>query len=323
VPSGPLHLAVENGAIYVVSSPTTEPGQGGPPPVGLLTKVANGRQTTLVKVNGGEVAGVSVQHGRVSYTTSSRAFVGARQLTSGGSVSIGNTLAFEKSHNPDGKVHYGFQGLSASCIKQLPPSPEGPRPYTGIIDSHPYSILDTGAKRFIADAAGNDILQVTPSGLKTLAVLPTTPVPVSAAAAKANHLPACVAGHTYLFEAVPTDVELGPDGLLYVSALTAASEITGASGAVYTVNPNTGAVRTLATGLAGATGVAVTGNGTVYVAELFGNRISRLVNGHAQPFLKVGSPADVEWDQSTTPGSLYASTDVFNPHGGTVLRIQP
>jgi hypothetical protein len=249
--------------------------------------------------------------------------VGARQLTKGGSVSLGNTLSFEKSHNPDGKVHYGFQGLSASCIKQLPPTKEGPRPYTGIIDSHPYSILDTGPRRFIADAAGNDILQVTTHGLRTLAVLPTTPVVATAAIVKAGKLPKCVTGHTYLFEPVPTDIELGPDGLLYVSALTAASEITQSSGKVYTVNPNTGAVRTIASNLAGATGVAVTGNGTVYVAELFGNRISRIANGHVTPFLKVGSPADVEWDQTTTPGSLYATTDVFNPHGGELIRIQP
>ena len=145
----------------------------------------------------------------------------------------------------------------------------------------------------------------------------------TAAIVKGGHLPKCVTGHTYLFEPVPTDIELGPDGLLYVSALTAASELIPTSGKVYTVNPNTGAVRTIASGLAGATGVAVTGNGTVYVAELFGNRISRLVNGHAVPVLKVGSPADVEWDQSTTPGSLYATTDVFNPHGGTIIRIAP
>ena len=34
VPPGPLHLAVENGAFYVVSASTGEPGQGGPPPTG-------------------------------------------------------------------------------------------------------------------------------------------------------------------------------------------------------------------------------------------------------------------------------------------------
>jgi hypothetical protein len=320
VPQGPLHLAVENGAFYVVSASTAEEG---PPGTGLLTKVANGHQTTLVSVPNGEVAGVSVQHGRISYTTSSQAFVGARQLTSGGSVSIGNTLAFEKSHNPDGNVSYAFQGLSKSCINQLPKSPGGPRPYNGIIDSHPYSILDTGAKRFIADAAGNDILQVTSNGLKKLAVLPPFAIKVTADLAKAQHLPPCVAGHNYRFEPVPTDIELGPDGMLYATALTAAVFLGAPAGEVFQINPNTGATKLYASGFQGATGLAVTGNGTIYVAELFGNRISRVVNGHPTPFLAVNQPGDVEWDQSTKPGSLYATVNVLNPKAGTLLRIQP
>jgi hypothetical protein len=324
---GPLHLAADGGVIYVGSSPTGEPGSGGPPPVGPLFKFQNGHKSVLTTVKGGGVEGISVQNGRISYTTSiftakgKPVFVGARELTKGGSVSLGNTLAYEKAHNPDKSVIYGFQGLTKSCIKQLPKQ-NGPLPaYHGIVDSHPYSITDSGGKRFIADAAGNDILQVTSSGLKTVAVLPPTPIQVTAGIAKGAHLPACVAGHTYVFEPVPTDIEMGPDGLLYVSALTAAAEIGAPAGMVYSVNPDSGAVKVVAGGLNGATGLAVTGNGTIYVAELFGNRISRIVNGHPQPFLAVPLPADVEWDQSTTPGSLYATTNALNPKGGDLIHI--
>lgn len=322
VPTGPLHLAVDNGAFYVVSANTAE---SGPPGTGLLTKVAKGHQTTLVTVPNGEVAGVSAQGGRISYTTSSQAFIGARVLVKGGgNVPIGYTLAYEKKHNPDGNVHYGFQGLSKSCIQQLPPGNEGPRPYTGIIDSHPYSILDTGSTRYVADAASNDILQVTPSGLKLVAVLPSTPLKATPAVVKAAHLPKCVTGHTYLWEPVPTDIERGPNGLLYVSALTAESVDVGIpAGKVYTVNPHTGAVREIASGLDAATGVAVTGNGTVYVTELMGNRIDKIVNGHVVPVLSVKNPADIEWDRSTTPRSLYATVDVFNPNGGRLIRVTP
>lgn len=321
---GPLHLAVDQGAVYVASSPTGEPGSGGPPPMGALTEFKNGTKTKLLTVKGGEVAGVSVNDGRISYTTSvatakgAPIFVGARQLTKTGSFSLGSTLAYEKAHNPDKSLNYGFQGLPASCIKQLPPTEEGPRPYKGIVDSHPYSITDNGGKRFIADAAGNDILQVTPSGLSLVAVLPQTPIVATAALAKGGHLPACVVGHTYLFESVPTDIELGPDGLLYVSALTAASELGVPAGMVYSVDPNTGAVKVVATGLAGATGLAVTGNGTIYVAELFGNRISKIVNGHPQFFLAEPTPADIEW---AAPGSLYATVNALNPKGGELIHI--
>jgi hypothetical protein len=318
VPHGPLHVAVENGTFYVVSANTAE---SGPPGTGLLTKVANGHQTTLVSVPNGEVAGVSVRNGRISYTTSSPAFVGARQLTKGGSVSIGNTLAFEKSHDPDHNVSYAFQGLSKSCLSQLPKSPGGPRPYSGIIESHPYSILDTGATRFIADAAGNDVLQVTSNGLRTLAVLPPFAIKVTAGIAKAQHLPPCVIGHNYRFEPVPTDIEIGPGGLLYVSALTAAVFAGAPAGEVFTLNPRTGALKLYASGFQGATGVAVTGNGTVYVAELFGNRISRVENGHPVPFLSVNQPGDVEWGQK--PGLLYATTNVLNPKHGDLIRILP
>jgi hypothetical protein len=320
VPTGPLHLAIDRGAFYVVSASTAE---SGPPGTGLLTKVANGHQTVLVTVPNGEVAGVSANRGRISYTTSSQAFVGARVLLKDGrNVPIGYTLAYEKKHNPDAKVNYGFQGLSKWCIKQLPPGNAGPGPYTGIIDSHPYSILDTGSTRYIADAASNDILQQTPSGLKLVTVLPPTPMKATPALVKAAHLPKCVTGHTYLWEPVPTDIEMGPDGLLYVSALTAESVDVGVpAGKVYTVNPKTGAVREIASGLNAATGVAVAGNGTVYVAELMGNRIDKIVNGHVVPLVSVPNPADVEWDPHTSPHSVYATVNVFNPKGGELVRI--
>ncbi len=99
--------------------------------------------------------------------------------------------------------------------------------------------------------------------------MPPTPVTITADAAAANQLPACTVGLTYKFEPVPTDVELGPDGWLYVSSLPGGPEdpSLGANGRVYKVNPKSGKVKLLAGGFISTVDVAVANNGDVYVAE--------------------------------------------------------
>ena len=78
-------------------------------------------------------------------------------------------------------------------------------------------------------------------------------------------VPACVAGHEYAFEPVPTDVELGPDGWLYVSSLPGGPEdpSLGARGAVFRVSPWTGHVRLWAEDILSPTGIAVSDSGDV------------------------------------------------------------
>ena len=99
-------------------------------------------------------------------------------------------------------------------------------------------------------------------------------------------------------EPVPTDVELGNDGWLYVTTLPGGPEdpSLGARGAVYRVNPTTGEVQLYASGFAGATGLAVAPNGTVFVAELFGNQVSVITKrGEVSTFADLPSPAGIEW----------------------------
>src|SRR4029450_3789544 len=91
--------------------------------------------------------------------------------------------------------------------------------------------------------------------IRTLAVLPSQPLKITEDIAHAQGLPDCVIGVTYRFEAVPTDVEVGRDGYLYVTTLPGGPEdpSLGARGKVYRVNPRNGHIKLVATGFAGGT----------------------------------------------------------------------
>jgi hypothetical protein len=233
---------------------------------------------------------------------------------------ITSTLDHEQSKNPDAGQKYGMFGLSDDCAASLPPD-AGLVPYQGIVDSHPYAITTVHGGWLIADAGGNDILFVDWRGrVKTIAVLPPqAPVTVSAEAAQANQLPPCVVGAKFVAEPVPTDVEVGPGGWLYVSTLPGGPEdpSLGARGSVYKVNPWSGRSKLVATGFAGATNLAVSPWGTVYVSELFGNQISKVVGNHGVPVVQVPSPAALEW----FGGKLVAGIDAFA--SGKIVTITP
>ncbi|HEY1738572.1 MAG TPA: ScyD/ScyE family protein [Acidimicrobiia bacterium] len=303
--AGPLQFAVGANGNFVVGQDFA----------GTLTVANASSRKDVVSRPGKEIAAVDVTDGAIVFggggTETKPASTLERRSDSGKVQVVADLLGFEKSHNPDHVNTYGFvPRLSQSCASQWPTKQQGPPTYTGIIDSHAYSVRVTHAGYFVGDAAGNDILLVQPSGaIRVVSVLPPQPHTITAAEAKANHAPACVAGHTYDFEPVPTDVEMGNDGYLYVSTLPGGPEgpSLGARGSVYKVNPSTGAAQRLATGLAGAVNVAVTPSGQVYATELFGGAIDHIVNGHAVRIATVKDPAGLEYAN----GKLYVSWDVM------------
>jgi len=191
------------------------------------------------------------------------------------------------------------------------------QPYTGIVESNPYKVATLNPFSYaVADAAGNSIVQVSVGrDPRTVAVLPGVPQRITPAAAVQNGLPLCTIGRIYTSEPVPTDVEVGPDGFWYVSSLPGAPELPN-TGSVFRVNPNTGAVNVVARGFSGATDLAVADDGTIYVAELFGNRISSISNGVVSTVVDVFSPGAVEIGPD---GTLYATTGVFGPSGSVVV----
>jgi hypothetical protein len=77
-----------------------------------------------------------------------------------------------------------------------------------------------------------------------------------------------------------------------------------------------GTVTLIASGFAGATDLAISPAGTIYVAELFGDRISLVNNGAPEPLVALRTPAAIEW----AAGALYATTT--NAFGsGAVVKI--
>lgn len=352
--SGPLGLAVApDGTVYVAQA-FGDPENGVP---STLDRVEDdGTLTTVASSMDGEIAGpdaMSPGNGRakLTYVTTGGneqgPFAGLRWVRPSGRLSkVADLLAHEENENPDGDVHYGFSDLPADCAEQVedPPIFGGGEGYSGIVESHPYATaVGADGTRYVADAAGNTVLKVTRSNrVSTLAVLPPQEITVTAEMIEALNesieqanegappeeqlalIPDCVEGHVHAFEAVPTDVEIGPDGQLYVSTLPGGPEdpSLGARGSVYKVNPRTGRAVQVATGFLGATNLAVAPNGDIYVAELFGGKISKAGEDGPETVAEVPFPAAVEF----AGGKLYATIDAFGfatPDGGSLVTITP
>lgn len=318
--AGPLQLDVSpQGRVFVSQSFA-----------GLLSRIQNGKARTVVGEPGIEIAGVAVRRRTIAYTTTTSddngALVSARlrvlDRDSGRTTTLANLKRYEARHNPDAHRRYGILGLDESCASQLPPD-AGLLPYEGIVESHPYAVAKAPAGGwYVADAAGNDVVRVGPRGhIRTVWVGRPQRTEVTAAAAEALKLPACVAGATYVAEPVPTDVEVSRSGRLFVSLLPGGPESPdlGARGSVVSIDPATGRSHVKASGFLGATNVALGGHHRIYVTELFGNKVSVIrPNGHVRTVVDLPSPAAVE----THRRKMYVAYDVFGPKAAVaqVLR---
>ncbi|MFP3714056.1 ScyD/ScyE family protein [Puerhibacterium sp. TATVAM-FAB25] len=295
---------------------------------GLLTAVHHGGRTHTVYSSPGDeaVSGVSYDDGAVTF-----AQVGAKQevwrlavdrngRADGKPRLVADTGRYERRNNPDRRVVYGFRDTPRSCLRQLPK--DFPGRYHGKVDSNPYATARSGSTTYIADAGGNDILAVNRDGrIRTVAVLPAQPTVVTRDAARELKLPRCVVGETYWFEPVPTDVEVGPRGHLYVSTLPGGPEddSLGARGAVYRIDPRDGDTDRIARGFAGASNLAVSPHGTVYVTELFGDKITQVTHRGKSTFVRADEPAAVEWTHRGLLATINALTEERGPADGELV----
>ncbi|WP_068400480.1 ScyD/ScyE family protein [Kribbia dieselivorans] len=230
---------------------------------------------------------------------------------------FGDIAAHEASANPDQVNTYGIIAGSNPCaVAILGQLTGGEATYTGQLDTNPYAVARQGNHRhgrwLVADAGGNAVLAVSNTGkVSTALVLPPQPVTLTADMATALETEfgapagsmACLAGVTYAFEPVPTDVEVDQHGNLWISTLPGGPEspALGARGSVYKYSPRSGSLTKVATGFLGATDLAVHPDGTVYVTNLFGGKVSKVKNGKVSTAATIERPLAVE----VKGGKLY------------------
>ena len=309
----PFNIHVASNGIYVAD--------GGPGIVGKIRR--DGSIRTLVRDAPG-ASGVAYKHGRLAWTTTvtnEETFentASALHIRSRHGTVHANTLRFERRHNPDQVRTYGIDHPTQCQREGLGPQVK----YRGLVDSHAYSVASWRGKWLVADAGANNLLVVDRRGhMRNLAVLPRQPVTITAESAAALGLdPECFDGVTYNFESVPTDVEVGRNGWIYVTTLPGGPEgpELGARGAVYKINPWSGATRLVARGFAGATNLAIGNNGRLFVSELFGGRISMIVRGRIQEYVELPGAVAVD----SRRHGLWAATLDFSGGPGSVVRIR-
>jgi hypothetical protein len=292
---GPFNLAVNQQNVYVADGA-----------FGTLAKV--GSTTPLAPAPG--LAGADFSPDGKSYAyawSNDEHTVGGLTIHSrGGAEAFGNLVGYEATHNPDSVNTYGIVAGGNPCAEAiLGQLTGGQATYTGAIDSHPYSVAWSPSGWYVADAGMNAVVKVDNAGhVSTVAVLPPQPVTLTQAMADsiAQEFGAppgsfdCLAGVTYAFEPVPTDVEVDQHGTLHVSILPGGPEspALGARGKVFAVNAATGGMRVEASGLLGATNVAVASDGTLYATELFGGKVTKFANGKRSTAVTLDRPLAVE-----------------------------
>jgi hypothetical protein len=125
------------------------------------------------------------------------------------------------------------------------------------VDSNAVDVVVDGARTYVVDAGGNDVVLATADRIVPLSVFANRLVPNPLAPPTAPPVP---------MNAVPTAVERGRDGALYVTQLTGFPfPIGGAS--VFRVDPVTGAQQVFATGFTNLVDLAFDAAGGLYVLE--------------------------------------------------------
>jgi hypothetical protein len=182
-------------------------------------------------------------------------------------------------------------------------------------DSNPYGVLGTPAGAWVVNAAANTIDRVDRNGsVSSRTFIPNPPVS----------------------DAVPTCIDQGPDGALYVGQLTGVGNGAGAA-SIWRFDPATGDLSKWATGLSAITGCGFGADGNFYAVE-FSNTsgfntagpgdgvVVRVPPHSASPTVIVDGLSMPGGFAAGPDGSLYVSNWSVAPAStglGSVIRITP
>lgn len=310
----PLSVAVaDDGTVYYASAFA-----------GVLFERAPGEAAVPIFTSPGErpkeVGSISVDGDVVYFTHGAKLM---RIDGEGNRAVLADLGAYEREMNPDRGVTYGFRDVGKRCLATWPTKRMGlPGKYRGIVEAHPYATEVVDGTVYVADAAANVIYAYDNNEVDVAALIEPRSFRMTRGQAKGLGIDPCFAGHRYWVEGVPTDVEAGPDGRLWFTSLPGGPGVA-PLGSVRTLDLETGAVRTKATGLADATGLDVTDAGVAYVTQLFRGVVTRIVDGVARTWLEIKQPAALEIQGD----SLYLTTNVLSgleggEPNGRVLRYE-
>jgi sugar lactone lactonase YvrE len=220
----------------------------------------------------------------------------------------GSSFARLARSNPSGKFRLQ-QDLGAF---EADNNPDGVVP-----DSNPYGLLALPGKVIIADAGGNDLLQVSAKGgISVLAVFSPLPRPAP--------------GPPFV-QAVPTSVALGPDGDYYVGVLTGGPFTVGLAN-VYRVSAAGGTPQIAFSGFTNIIDIAFGDDGSLFVLEIARNAIPNFpAGGRLVRIAPDGTRSDViSGPPLIAPGgiavgddgALYVTNRSTSATAGEVLKIE-
>ena len=231
------------------------------------------------------------------------------------------TMGFGFDPSTPARSQFGFRGGMFGTVLQISRTGEiseaadvstyerNVNPAGGPLDSNPFGLLVLPTLRLVADAGGNSLLSIVPSGLiNTVATFPSRPGRPT--------------------DAVPTAVAVGPDGAYYVSELTGVPFSAGAS-SIYRVVPGQPPTVFLG-GFTTVTDIDFGPDGSLYVVEhstgpaffaLPGDIVRIAPNGQRSVLVSnLNRPTSV---LVGSDGTVYYTNKGITAGAGEVWRLRP